>query len=131
MSQEKEEQSYVEWLRKHDPQGAQWLERCLEVDAEVAAMDAETLQLKFNALVDEVRQQGKIILEADKDWELIYELNKQTHSMQAPFCDTSGLGMKHVPERYVVLNNADLRGRFKELMVEFEYPKYHTQVENR
>lgn len=127
MSQEKAEQSYDEWLKEHYPQRARWLERCEEMDAEVAALDDEALQLRFSALAEELRQRGKIILEAGRDAQLIYELNKQWHSMQAPFCDTSGTGMRNVPDRYVILNNRDLPDRVKELMVEIEYPLFHNK----
>lgn len=126
MSQE-EAESFQEWLKEHDPQRARWLERCDEIDAEVAALDDETLQRRFNALAEELRQQGKIILEAGKDAWFIYELHKQTHSMQAPFCDTSGTGMRNVPDRYVILNNRDLPDRVKELIVAIEYPLFHNK----
>lgn len=127
MSQEKAEQSYYEWLKERDPQAARWLERLDAMDAEVSLLDEHTLQEQFDVLTEELRQQGKIILEAGRDAQLIYELNKQWHSMQAPFCDTSGTGMRNVPDRYVILNNRDLPDRVKELMVAIEYPLFHNK----
>lgn len=122
---EQSQQSYEEWLKKYDPQASRWLERLKAIKIEVSALDEDALQARYKALMGELRQQGKTILEAGKDWELIYKLNRQSHSMQAPFCDTSGMDGMNMPKRYVVLNNADIVGRVKELMVSIEYPKYH------
>lgn len=120
------EQSYLQYLEEHDPQAAVWLKRLMAIEAEVSALSESELQSRFHALTETLRQKGKIILEAGKDWQQIYELNKQSHSMQAPFCDTSGYGM-NMPSRYVVLNNADLRGRVTELMTTIEYPLYNNK----
>lgn len=111
---------YIDWLKENDPQGAQWLERLHEIKVEVSRLDENDLPQRFNDLKRDIQQQGKIVLMADEDWEEIYKLNKGSHSMQAPFCDTSGYGM-NMPSKYIVLNNSRLRDRVKDLMIAIEY----------
>lgn len=112
---------YIDWLRGNDPQGAQWFVRLQEIKAEVSLLNENDLQQRFDDLKRDIQQRGKIILKADEDWEEIYKLNKGSHSMQTPFCDTSGYGM-NMPSRYIVLNNLSLRDHVKDLMIAIEYP---------
>jgi hypothetical protein len=118
-----EGQTYAEWLWKHDPQAARWLERLEAINTELSKLDAHSLQHMCDSLVKGFEQEGKVILDANTDAKLIYELNKQSHSMQAPFCDTSGYGM-NMPKKYVVLGG-DLTSRVKQLIVTIEYPLYY------
>ena len=115
--------TYIDWLRENDPQEARWVDRMHEIKAEVSRLDENELQQKFDDLKRDTLHLGKIVLKADEDWEEIYKLNKGSHSMQAPFCDTGGYGM-NMPSKYIVLNNLSLRDHVQDLVIAMEYPLF-------
>lgn len=100
-----------------------WLKRCGEIDQEVSDLGNGEVNKRLGGLVRHLRTEGKIILDASKDWEEIDRLNRQSHSMQAPFCDNSGV-TGNLPDKYLVLSSSDPKERLKQLMREIEYGSY-------
>lgn len=116
-------QAWKEEKKNREAHAGRWLKRCGEIDQEVNDLGNSEVNKRLTGFEQILRAGGKIILDASKDWREIDRLNRQSHSMQAPFCDNSGV-MGNLPDKYLVLSSNDPRERLKQIMREVEYGSY-------